>query len=119
MDMFSAPVAASGLSAAGTSGVPMPDVRDIAAFQSVLAQAQPAPEMSLINAVGQQQRLYAQTMESLQPVVGGALTPEAGTDAGKMMAAQYGLFTLSFNLDLTAKVAGQFSQAVNKLVSMQ
>ncbi|WP_079823328.1 type III secretion system inner rod subunit SctI, partial [Salmonella enterica] len=32
---------------------------------------------------------------------------------------QYALFNLSFNLDLTAKVAGQFSQAVNKLTTMQ
>ncbi len=119
MDAITTPAAIQSLSANDAPAMNMPDVKEINEFQSAMAKAQSAPEVSLVNAVSQQQALFGQALQGIQPVVQSGMNPPDAPGADKMLAAQYGLFNLSFNLDMTAKVAGQFSQAVNKLVSMQ
>lgn len=119
MDAITAPATIESLSANDLVGIHLPDVNEIQEFKSAMSNAQPAPESSLVNAVQLQQNIFGQTLQSIQPVAPSGMTQDAVPGADKVLAAQYGLFNLSFNLDLTAKVAGQFSQAVNKLVSMQ
>lgn len=119
MDPITAPAAVQSLSANDVPAMTMPDVKDINEFQSAMAKAQSAPEVSLVNAISQQQALFGQTLQGIQPVVQTGMNPPEAPAADKILSAQYQLFNISFNLDMTAKVAGQFSQAVNKLVSMQ
>ncbi|MCK7227229.1 type III secretion system inner rod subunit SctI [Enterobacter asburiae] len=119
MDAVTAPATIQSFSANDKTVMNMPDVKAINEFKSAMAQVQAKPEISLVNAVSQQQALFGQTLQGIQPVVQTGMGQPATPDADKALDAQYALFNLTFNLDMTAKVAGQFSQAVNKLVSMQ
>lgn len=98
----------------------VPDVKDIEEFKRMMAASQPVPEANLVNGIQQQQELYANTIAKINSVADTDLMHGAKVDsATNLLNTQYALFNLSFNLDLTAKVAGQFSQAVNKLTTMQ
>ncbi|EFU1597753.1 type III secretion system inner rod subunit SctI, partial [Salmonella enterica] len=98
----------------------VPDVKDIEEFKRMMAASQPVPEANLVNGIQQQQELYANTIAKINSVADTNLMHGTKVDsATNLLNTQYALFNLSFNLDLTAKVAGQFSQAVNKLTTMQ
>ncbi|EBE4782449.1 EscI/YscI/HrpB family type III secretion system inner rod protein [Salmonella enterica] len=98
----------------------VPDVKDIEEFKRMMAASQPVPEANLVNGIQQQQELYANTIAKINSVADTDLMHGTKVDsATNLLNTQYALFNLSFNLDLTAKVAGQFSQAVNKLTTMQ
>ncbi|ASG84826.1 EscI/YscI/HrpB family type III secretion system inner rod protein [Salmonella enterica subsp. diarizonae] len=98
----------------------VPDVKDIEEFKRMMAASQPVPEANLVNGIQQQQELYANTIAKINSVADTELMHGTKVDsATNLLNTQYALFNLSFNLDLTAKVAGQFSQAVNKLTTMQ
>ncbi|EHG9035221.1 EscI/YscI/HrpB family type III secretion system inner rod protein [Salmonella enterica] len=98
----------------------VPDVKDIEEFKRMMAASQPVPEANLVNGIQQQQELYANTIAKINSVADTDLMHGTKVDsATNLLNIQYALFNLSFNLDLTAKVAGQFSQAVNKLTTMQ
>ncbi|EDR3232753.1 EscI/YscI/HrpB family type III secretion system inner rod protein [Salmonella enterica subsp. diarizonae] len=98
----------------------VPDVKDIEEFKRMMAASQPVPEDNLVNGIQQQQELYANTIAKINSVADTNLMHGTKVDsATNLLNTQYALFNLSFNLDLTAKVAGQFSQAVNKLTTMQ
>ncbi|EIV7686908.1 type III secretion system inner rod subunit SctI [Salmonella enterica] len=98
----------------------VPDVKDIEEFKRMMAASQPVPEANLVNGIQQQQELYANTIAKINSVADTNLMHGTKVDsATNLLNTQYVLFNLSFNLDLTAKVAGQFSQAVNKLTTMQ
>ncbi|EOX8391155.1 type III secretion system inner rod subunit SctI [Salmonella enterica] len=98
----------------------VPDVKDIEEFKRMMAASQPVPEANLVNGIQQQQELYANTIAKINSVADTDLMHGTKVDsATNLLNTQYALFNLSFNLDLTAKVAGQFSQAVNKLTTRQ
>ncbi|EAP5830091.1 EscI/YscI/HrpB family type III secretion system inner rod protein [Salmonella enterica] len=98
----------------------VPDVKDIEEFKRMMAASQPVSEANLVNGIQQQQELYANTIAKINSVADTNLMHGTKVDsATNLLNTQYALFNLSFNLDLTAKVAGQFSQAVNKLTTMQ
>ncbi|MIE71877.1 EscI/YscI/HrpB family type III secretion system inner rod protein [Salmonella enterica subsp. diarizonae] len=98
----------------------VPDVKDIEEFKRMMEASQPVPEANLVNGIQQQQELYANTIAKINSVADTDLMHGTKVDsATNLLNTQYALFNLSFNLDLTAKVAGQFSQAVNKLTTMQ
>ncbi|HAU3149285.1 TPA: EscI/YscI/HrpB family type III secretion system inner rod protein [Salmonella enterica subsp. diarizonae] len=98
----------------------VPDVKDIEEFKRMMAASQPVPEANLVNGIQQQQELYANTIAKINSVADTDLMHGTKVDsATNLLNTQYALFNLSFNLDLTAKVAGQLSQAVNKLTTMQ
>ncbi|ECJ8077373.1 EscI/YscI/HrpB family type III secretion system inner rod protein [Salmonella enterica] len=98
----------------------VPDVKDIEEFKRMMTASQPVPEANLVNGIQQQQELYANTIAKINSVADTDLMHGTKVDsATNLLNTQYALFNLSFNLDLTAKVAGQFSQAVNKLTTMQ
>lgn len=100
--------------------ISVPDIHEVEAFKTMMAGAQPVPEAGIVNAVQLQQTMFNDTMQKINPVVASDTVVGAkGDEVSSLLNTQYGLFNLSFSLDLTAKIAGQFSQAVNKLTSMQ
>jgi len=111
----------NSLSSLGTdTGVQLPDVRDVEAFKKMIMNAQPIPEASVVDAVQTQQAMFADVMKGVSPIASDKGIDNPGTNsADTMLHTQYELFNLSFKLDLTAKVAGQFSQAINKLTTLQ
>ncbi|HFS5793857.1 TPA: type III secretion system inner rod subunit SctI [Citrobacter werkmanii] len=100
--------------------VNVPDVKEVEEFKKMMAASQPVPEASLVDGIQQQQEMYADTIAKVNSVAEtDPLNGAKSSSATNLLSTQYALFNLSFTLDLTAKVAGQFSQAVNKLTAMQ
>ncbi|MFS9381047.1 type III secretion system inner rod subunit SctI [Citrobacter sp. ANG330] len=98
----------------------MPDVHEVEAFKTMMAGAKGVPEENMVNAVQQQHAMFTDAMQKVSSVAGTDDMSGKKTEAVTgLLDTQYQLFNLSFSLDLTAKVAGQFSQAVNKLTTMQ
>ncbi|MBD9646325.1 type III secretion system inner rod subunit SctI [Pantoea sp. PNT02] len=89
-----------------------PDAGQIAAFQEKLSAGRAAkPEQTLVNQMQVQQSEMVKGLEQTQSVT--ALTPASA------LAIQTGLANTVIGVDVVAKVAGSFSQAINKLVTMQ
>ncbi|EFE05590.1 type III secretion system inner rod subunit SctI [Citrobacter youngae] len=100
--------------------ISVPDIHEIEAFKNMMAGAQPVPEAGIVNAVQLQQAMFNDTIQKINPIMAAdTVSGTKGDEVSNLLNTQYGLFNLSFSLDLTAKIAGQFSQAVNKLTSMQ
>ena len=90
-----------------------PDASQIAAFNDKLAAAKiaPLPESTLVKSLQAEQANLVKGIEESQSL--SVLSPESA------LAAQYGLANSVVGIDLVAKVAGAFSQGINKLVAMQ
>jgi type III secretion system YscI/HrpB-like protein len=102
------------------ANINVPDVRDIETFKKMMASSQPVPEAQMVDALQQQQEMFASTVTKVNSITRDEQMSGTKADSvTNLLGAQYELFNLSFNLDLTAKVAGQFSQAINKLTTMQ
>lgn len=90
-----------------------PDAGLVAEFNDKLAAARiaPLPESNLVKSLQTEQAGLVQGIKESQALT--ALTPESA------LAVQYGLANSVVGIDLVAKVAGAFSQGINKLVAMQ
>jgi len=90
-----------------------PDASLISAFNEKLAagNVNPLPENTIVKTLQVKQAEMVQGMESSKAV--STLSPESA------LAVQYGLANSAVSVDLVAKVAGAFSQGINKLVAMQ
>lgn len=88
------------------------DANQIAAFQQKLAAGRTAlPEQTLLNNMQVNQAQLVKGIDESKAV--SSLSPESA------LAAQFGLANSVVGVDMVAKVAGSFSQAINKLVTMQ
>ncbi|CAI1009799.1 type III secretion system inner rod subunit SctI [Serratia quinivorans] len=70
-----------------------------------------SPEQRMVAAVQQGQRVLVEGMAAIP--FGQRITPQQALDAQTALAGSV------VGIDMVAKVAGSFSQALNKLVSMQ
>lgn len=90
-----------------------PAAADIDTFASLLySQPTSSAEETALSWIKDQSLSVTQAMGSALSVASGD-TPEA------MLKAQSQLKNIILEVDLTAKVAGQLSQGINKLVNMQ
>lgn len=106
----------SQLRAALTQALPLreggADESQIAAFQQKLAAGRTAlPEQALVDNMQIQQAQLVKGIEESKAIT--SLSPESA------LALQFGLANSVVGVDMVAKVAGSFSQAINKLVTMQ
>lgn len=90
-----------------------PDTGLVAAFNEKLAAARltPLPETALAHSLQVEQSQLVKGIDASKNL--SVLSPESA------LAAQYGLANSVVGIDLVAKVAGAFSQGINKLVAMQ
>lgn len=90
-----------------------PDASQVAAFNDKLSAARvaPLPESTLVKSLQTEQANLVKGIEESKSV--SVLSPASA------LAAQYGLANSVVGIDLVAKVAGTFSQGINKLVAMQ
>jgi len=81
------------------------------AFSQALANAKPESELM--------QTLAAQSQRVTQSFVGANRIDEIVSDPIEMLKTQKDFANMSAEVDLLAKIAGSFSQSINKLVHMQ
>jgi type III secretion system YscI/HrpB-like protein len=89
------------------------EVGTVSAFNEKLAAARvrPLPEEGMVKSFQVKQAEMVSGIEESK--IPSSLSPESA------LAVQYGLARSVIGVDLIAKVAGTFSQGINKLVSMQ
>lgn len=103
-----------------TAEINTPDVNDIEVFKQMMANSQPTPEANFVSEIQSQQKIYTNAIAKINAATDmDVINGNKDMGAMDLLNTQYKLFDLSFTLDLTAKAAGQLSQAVNKLTTMQ
>jgi len=81
--------------------------------QLMFSSDKKTPEQGVINAIQDYRKSIVDNVSSVTQI-----TPE-NLSVESMLASQRELLNTSVTIDFGAKVAGQLSQAINKLVSMQ
>ncbi|EBY6849570.1 EscI/YscI/HrpB family type III secretion system inner rod protein [Salmonella enterica subsp. enterica] len=85
---------------------------DVVQFKAFLSEsAENIPENEIVTTLQKIQQSFSSTLEPVGNISN--ITPD------NAVAMQYKLAQASSGVDLIAKVAGGFSQAINKLVTMQ
>ncbi|EHF4936913.1 EscI/YscI/HrpB family type III secretion system inner rod protein [Enterobacter hormaechei] len=85
---------------------------DIAEFKTFLSESpETMPEGEIVSTLQKMQQSFSTTLQPVGDVTN--ITPD------NAIAMQYKLAQSASGVDLIAKVAGGFSQAINKLVTMQ
>jgi type III secretion system YscI/HrpB-like protein len=94
--------------------VPTPEQAEIEKFNQVMfSTGSYTPEQMMMNAVADHHQVLKTDLLPVTNIVQGDMSAE------NLLSAQEQLMRSAVGVDLGAKVAGQLSQAINKLVSMQ
>lgn len=93
---------------------PMPEQAEIEKFNQVMfGTSSHTPEQTMVSAVAHNHQTLKTDLLPVDSIALGEMS------AGNLLGAQEQLMRSAVGVDLGAKVAGQLSQAINKLVSMQ
>ncbi|EPZ8357417.1 type III secretion system inner rod subunit SctI [Enterobacter hormaechei] len=98
--------------ASNEQSVALASENDISEFKAFLSESQERmPEGEIVSTLQKMQQSFTNTLQPVGEVTN--ITPD------NAISMQYKLAQSASSVDLIAKVAGGFSQAINKLVTMQ